>query len=165
MSPVRNNSFNVLDESEVLLANRTGTPLYELLEAHRVQTPKEYHSRLQTPMNEELYEHEKAVRAAKADFHTHIYYDNNYAQIYNEKRTINTAERLWNNRERKIKDLRSSWTKEVVTATPNNKKALGLTPLRRIGWGQDKAHHIPVSHSVRRLHTSMAPSKDSRVVL
>jgi hypothetical protein len=152
----------VLSEAELLEARRTGTPLYEALASHRVHTPKEYTNRLKTPKLEVLVDHDRLVHTAQAEFHTHIYHDNNYARIHNEQRNIHTAERLWNSREKNIKDLSGSWTAEVATPTPNNKKQLGLTPLRRIGGGQDKEHHIPKSHNTMRLHTKLGSPVSGR---
>lgn len=152
----------MLAREQVREAEHVGTPLYEVLEAQRVSTPKEYFNRFQTPQHEVLTDHDKLIHTARAAFHNHIYQDDNYVRIYQEKRIANTAERLWNSREKSIKDLQNSWTSEVKTTTPNNKKALGLTPLRRIGWGQDKPHHIPVTNNIDRIHTKLPMRVDGR---
>lgn len=151
-----------LNEAELLAAQRAGTPLYEVLAAQRVNTPKEYTNRFKTPKHEVLEDHDKLVHTARAEFHTHIYHDDNYARIFNEQRAAHTAERLWNPREKRLKDLRNSWTGEVATPTPNNQKALGLTPLRMIGRGQDKPHHIPKECNTMRLHTKLPSPLNGR---
>lgn len=154
---------SVLNEMARLEAARTCTPVYQVLENERVQTPKQYSGRLKTPQYEVVTDYEKAVHEAKAEFHTHIYHDNNFAQIYKQQQDKNAAERLWNAREKNIRDLRNSWTSEVRTETPTNTKVLGLTPLRQYGNGQDKPHHIPKTHNVLRMDTTSRPSTANKV--
>jgi len=145
---------NVLNEAARLEAVRTSTPLYKHVATEKLPFSKNYTSRLQTPGNEGIKDHIKAYRDARKQFYTHIYHDNNFVQIHDEQKIVHTAERLWNPREKNIKALQNSWTSDCTTEVPNNKKALGLTPLRMNGHGQDKPHHVPKSHNTERFNTS-----------
>jgi hypothetical protein len=151
---------NVIYKAARLNAMRVGTPVYEVMEKERPLSPNsyyadKYYSRMKTAEYEVVEDQRKTIHEAKADFHNHIYQDNNYRRIYDEYKTVNETTRLWNKREKSIRSLQNAWTSEVVTEVPNNKKVLGLTPLRANGNGQDKPHHIPVGHNVVRFRTKI----------
>ncbi len=155
---LRNGAYSppraVLNEVARLEAVRTSTPLHEHLRTERVRLPHNHYSRLKTPGLEVAKDHAKAHHDARIQFYKHIYHDDNFKQIHEENKIIHTAERLFNPTETKLRELQSAWSKAVPTKAPNNKVALGLTPLRMNGHGQDKPHYVSKERSIETMNTS-----------
>lgn len=96
---------------------------------------------------------EAELRAKQIETIKHIYHDNNFVRISQEEHrdAALASSRMWMPSVQKLKSTVALNTSVVVTPAPPNQSALGLTPLRMYGGGQDKPHHIPVSKSVVRL--------------
>lgn len=105
-------------------------------------------AKIKQPHPEEVDE----MRAKEVALLKHIYHDNNFVRIQSEKRPVVTVgNRTWLPAEKLLRFTEASHSCVVSTPAPLN-RSLGLTPLRMHGsGGQDKPHHIPVSHSVTRL--------------
>jgi hypothetical protein len=95
------------------------------------------------------------IRAKEIHAMKHIYHDDNFARTSREehKAAAVISSRTWLPSDRILKSAVASHTCVVTTTKPPNQTALGLTPLRQYGGGQDKPHHIAVAKNVQRLNT------------
>jgi hypothetical protein len=93
------------------------------------------------------------IRAKEVSLLKHIYHDDNFVRLQAEKRqVVTTGSRTWLPAEKLLRSTEAAHKCVVTTSVPPNRTRLGLTPLRAHGsGGQDKPHHVPVSHNVMRM--------------
>jgi hypothetical protein len=115
----------------------------------KITKPREQHSKLKPLHPDEIAE----IRANEVSAIKHIYYDDNFVRELAGKRSMVTVgNRTWLPAEKLLRLTEASHSCVITTPAPPNRVRLGLTPLRMHGnGGQDKPHHVPVSHNVTRM--------------
>ena len=92
------------------------------------------------------------IRAKEVAKLKHIYHDDNFVRINREsKEHIVTGKRTWLGSNNLYNHTVACMTGVVQTEVPQNRKQLGLTPLRQYGHGQDKPHHVMPTNDSRRM--------------
>jgi hypothetical protein len=142
---------NILKQS--LLRNHSLSYESQLInKTHPLKAIKSRASNAQKP--KALHPDEIAeLRAQEVATLKHIYHDNNFVREQAGKRSMVTVgNRTWLPAEKILRSTEASHSLVITTPAPPNHVRLGLTPLRMHGsGGQDKPHHVPVSHNVARM--------------